>query len=222
MTAPAAVSRIDAVRVLEAAERLLERGALLQVGQRHVDRRDLLGEQAAERRRAGHVELRDHALLGLAQLVRAVAAQRAQVVAAEVEPIRLEQPLGALVRQLVPLELEEEQLGLDRGAQLARLLHEGAAGGIGGVEREVEHRVRGRAAADVVDLGQLAHRLGELVRVELAEPAAVALGEGGGAVARLGEELLDAVGARGRRRAARGPRWRIRGRGRSRCSLLRG
>ena len=199
----------------QARERLLQRGRLVAVGQLHLDGGDLLGEQAPEGRRAAHVELGDDALLGLAELVRAVAAQRAQVVAAEVEPLGGEQLLGPLVRQQVPLELEEQQLRLDRRAQLARLLDQGAARRVGRVEGEPEHRVRARPAGEIVDRAQLVHGVGEAGGVELGHAAAVALGEGGGALARLDQQLLDPGRRRGSRRAARGPRRRPAGRDRS-------
>ncbi len=141
VTAAAASAARVAVRVLEAREALLERRGLVLVRERHLERRGLLGEEALEGGAAGDVRLGEHALLGLRELVRAVTAQRPQVVRVEVEPVAAEQLLRPLVGHEVPLEVEEEEMGLDRGAQLARLLHERAAPGVGGVERVAEHRV---------------------------------------------------------------------------------
>ena len=123
-----------------------------------------------------------------------VAAQGAQVVGAELELRGLEQLVGALLGREVPLELEEEQVGLDRGAELAGALHQRTALRVGRVEREAQHRVGAGAAGQVVDRGQLVHRRGEPVGVELGHRAAVALGEGRGALARLAEHLLHALG----------------------------
>ena len=183
-----------AVGVLQEREALLERGRLVAAGERHLERGGLLGEEALERRAASDVRLGEHALLGLRELVRAVAAQRAQVVGGECELRGLEQLVGTLVRHEVPLEVEEEQLRLDRRAELARLLEQRAARGVGRVERVAQHRVRTRAPAEVVDLGQLVHRLGQLGHVQLGDTAAVALGERLGALARLGQHRLDRLG----------------------------
>ena len=59
--------------------------------------------------------------------MRAVAAQHAQVVGAERERRVVQQRLHVVVRQLVPLEVEEQELGLQLGAALAHLLHQRAA-----------------------------------------------------------------------------------------------
>jgi hypothetical protein len=126
--------------------------------------------------------------------MRPVAAQGAQVVSAEVEPGGGEQLLRPLVRDEVPLQVEEEQLGLDRGGELPRLLHPGAALRVGRVERVAEDRVGPGAAGEVVDRAELLHRLGELGRLQLRQAAAVAAGERLGAVARLAQHRLDRVG----------------------------
>jgi hypothetical protein len=124
--------------------------------------------------------------------VRPVAAQVAQEVAAEVEALGGEQLLGALVGELVPLQLEEQQLRLDRGAELARPLDQGAPGRVGRVEREAEHRVRARPPGQVLDSGQLVHGFRESLRAQLRHLPVMALGEGDGPFARLLEQLLDA------------------------------
>ena len=151
-----------AVRVLEARQALLERSRLVAVGERHLEGGGLLGEQPLERGAARDVGLREHALLGLGELVRAVAAQRAQVVRGEGELGGGEQLLGTLVRRRVPLQVEEQQLRLDRGAELARLLQQRSARRVRRVERVAQHRVRARAPAEVLDRGQLLHRLRQL------------------------------------------------------------
>ena len=126
--------------------------------------------------------------------MRAVAAQRAQVVAAEVELAGRQKLLGPLVGQEVPLELEEQQLRLDRRAELLRLLHQGAPRRVAGVERKGQQRVGTGPAGQVADLGQLVHGVGEPGGIELGHLAAVALGEGHGALARLVQQGLDALG----------------------------
>ena len=155
----------------------------------------LLGEEPLERRAAGDVRLGEHALLGLGELVGQIAAQRAQVVSGECELRGLEQLVGTLVGHEVPLEVEEEQLGLDRGAELAGLLNQRAARRVRRIERIAQYGVGARAPAEVVDLRQLMHRLGQLRHVQLRDAAAVALGECLGTLACLGQHLLDGLGA---------------------------
>ncbi len=118
-----------------------------------------------------------------------VAALVAQVVRAEGERGVGEQALGLLVGHLVPLQLEEQQLGLDRRAELARLLQQRAGLGRLGVDREREHRVRAGASGGVGDRLQLAHRGGEAGGVELGDLAAVGGGERLGALASEAEQL---------------------------------
>ena len=62
--------------------------------------------------------------------MRPIAPLGPQVVAREIEAIRRQQLLGPLVGDLDPLELEKEQLRLNRRAALADHLDEGAIGGI--------------------------------------------------------------------------------------------
>ena len=122
------------------------------------DRRGELVEEAAPGRAAGDRELGRDRLLGLAEQVRPVAALHAQVVAAEVEALGGEQLLGAVVGDLDPLELEEEELRLDRRAALADHLHQGAVGRILGVGREAQVREVGGAPGQLGDLGEPLHR----------------------------------------------------------------
>ena len=90
--------------------------------------------------------------------MRPVAAGAAQVVAAEVEAGGPEQLVGALVVERRPLELEEQQLGLDLGGALLDALEQRAALGIGRVGREPQRRVRAGAADQLLDRGELLHR----------------------------------------------------------------
>ncbi len=71
--------------------------------------------------------LGEHPLLRLGELVRAVSPQGAEVVPAKGEPVVGQQSVGALLGQLVPLELEEEQERLDLGTELAATLHQRSA-----------------------------------------------------------------------------------------------
>ena len=110
-----------AVRALEHAQRLHELQRLLRVRDVDGDRRRLLGEQAREGRAPRDVGLGQHPLLRLGELVRAVPAQVGQVVAPAVELIGGEELGGRFVVDLVPLQLEEQELGLDRRRSLADL-----------------------------------------------------------------------------------------------------
>ena len=123
--------------------------------------------------------------------MRAVAAGGAQVVAREVEPVGGQQLLGAVVLEPGPLELEEQQPGLDAGRALLELLQQRAAGGVGGVAGEVEDRVGAGAAEQLLDRLELVHGGDEAGAVELGDLARVGLGEGVGAPLDLGEHLGD-------------------------------
>ena len=103
-----------AVGQVQARERDLERDRLGAVLELDLERGDLLLEQPAPGVARGQRLLGEDLLLGLGEQVRAVAARRAQVVAAEVEALGGEQLVGALVVERGPLELEEQELRLDR------------------------------------------------------------------------------------------------------------
>ena len=107
----------------------------------------------------------------------AIAPHVAQVVAAEVQVLAREQLLGTLLRQRRPLQLEEQQRRLDRGRALLRLLQQCAVGGIGGVGGEAQGGICAGAADQLVDHGELLHRLLQAHSVERAELAGVARGE---------------------------------------------
>ena len=91
---------------------------------------------------AGDALLGRDPLLGLRELVRLVAALRAEDGGVLLERGIGEQPLGDVVVEPAPLEVEEEELGLDLRVPLAHLLDEGAAGLIGAVGGLPEARVR--------------------------------------------------------------------------------
>jgi len=107
-----------------------------------------------------------------------VAARRAEVVAAEVQPVVAEQLLGAIVGQCRPLELEEQQLGLDLGGSLLHQLQQRAAGRIGRVGGEAQGGERAGLPDQLVDLRQLVHRGRQCGGVQLGHPTGVRLGEG--------------------------------------------
>ena len=127
-----------AVGQVQARERDLERDRLGAVVELDLERGDLLLEQPAPGVARGQRLLGEDLLLGLGEQVRAVAARRAQVVAAEVQALGGEQLVGARVVERGPLELEEQELRLDRRRLLLDPLVERAAGGVGGVGREVQ------------------------------------------------------------------------------------
>ena len=124
----------------------------------------------------------------------AIAAHALQVMAAEVQPVAGEQLAHALLRERGPLELAEQQRGLDLGGALVRALQARAALWIGRIGRETEHGVRARAPGEVLDARKLAHGLAQALAVELRELAGVALGERLRACQRLLQAVFDAVG----------------------------
>ncbi len=127
--------------------------------------------------------------------MRAIAALQPQVVAAEGELGRGDQRLGLLVFELVPLEVEEQQRGLQRRQPLADLLHQRAHLGRERVDRERQRGVGAGAPGEVGDRLELAHRLGEPDGVELRHLPPVALGERLGPALGLVELLERPLGA---------------------------
>ncbi len=75
-----------------------------------------------------------------------IAADAAQVVPAEVKPVAGEQRLGSLLVERRPLELEEEELGLDLGGSLLHELQERSPGRVGGVGGKAQRGVGPRPA----------------------------------------------------------------------------
>jgi len=109
--------------------------------------------------------------------VLAVASHVSQVMAAEVQPVTPEQLLGALLGERGPLELEEQQRRLDRGLLLLHVLQERPVGRISRVGGEAQGGVIAGASDQLVDLGELAHRLPQAAAVELPQVSGVAVGE---------------------------------------------
>ena len=179
------------VGVEEVGERLIEGQRLLRAGQLDPDRGGELVEEPAPGSGAGHRELGGDPLLGGAEQVRAVAALEPQVVAAEVEPLGREQLLGPLVVDRNPLELEEEQLGVDRRRPLGGGLQERADRRVGGVGGKPQVGVVERPADEIADRGELPHRGAQAGSVELADLALVGCGELRGSQIGAVEERLD-------------------------------
>ena len=180
-----------AVGQVQARERDLERDRLGAVLDLDLERGDLLLEQAAPGVARGQRLLGEDLLLGLGEQVRAVAARRLQVMATEVEALGGEQRLGALVVERGPLELEEQELRLDRRRVLLDPLVERAAGRVGGVGREVQAGEGPGARDDLLERPELGHGLDQARAVELGHVAGVALGERVGALLRLGQHRVD-------------------------------
>jgi len=123
----------------------------------------------------------------------AVPPGRRQVVPAEREPSVGEQLVGPGVGHGRPLELEEDELALDRGGPLLHPLHQRADGRGRGVDREPQTRVGPHAPHDVLEVGELVHERREALRVELGHLAA-ALGEALGERVGPVEERVDRIG----------------------------
>ena len=160
-----------AIRRGEVRQRDVERDRAL--GQLDLDGAGQLGEQPAPGRVAGLALLGEDALLGLGEQVRAIAADGAQVVARLLEAVGLQQLVGLGVVDLGPLEVEEQQVGLDRRPALLDLGHQRAVDRIGGVGGEAQRRVVARAADRVGDRGELGDGAGEPGAVELGHLAGV-------------------------------------------------
>ena len=107
----------------------------------HPEVRDLLAEQPAPGALTRDRLLGKDLLLGLGQQVRAVTAGTAQVVTTEAQRLVGEQLGDALIGQLGPLELEEQELGLDRGRPLLDECQQRAARGVGGIGREPQRGI---------------------------------------------------------------------------------
>ena len=112
--------------------------------------------------------------------------------AGEVQALGGEQLVGLGVIQRRPLEVEEQQLGLDRRALLLDALQQRAIGGRLRVGAEGEVRVGAGAGGDLLDLRQLAHGDDEALAVDFSELAGVRVGERIGAGLRVGEQRVDA------------------------------
>ena len=182
---------------MQPAERDVERRrARRSSGSVDRDRARQLAEQARPGVAAGDRLLGEELLLGLGEQVRAVAAHRAQVVAHGVEAVGGQQLVGALVVERGPLELEEQQLRLDRGGALLHAREQRAVGGVGGVDREAQRARRSRRA-------RRARRSPRARAIAAARPgpsssatrAGVVCGEAGGALVGLVEQAVGALRA---------------------------
>ncbi len=180
-TASAAARRCVAVGRLQAAERDLER-QLLAV-ERDPQRGDLLAEQPAPGALAGDRLLGQDLLLGLGQQVRAVAAGAAQVVGAELSESSASSSSARSSGSAAHSSSKNSSLVSISVARSWTQLQQRAALGVGGVGREPQRRVRAGAADQLVDRGELVHRLGELGAIELGDLAGVRGGERGRALA---------------------------------------
>jgi hypothetical protein len=170
----------------------VELDRLVLVGDLHLQRARLLGEQARPRVAAADRLLGDDLLLRLREQVRPVAADVAQVVAASLEAIRGEQLLGSLVVERGPLELEEQELGLDRRRLLVDARDERPVRRVVRVDREAQVCVVGRSADQIADDIELVHRVRELGAFEVLDAAGVALRERGGALVGFRQHAVDA------------------------------
>ena len=72
-----------------------------------------------------------------------------------------------------PLELEEDQLGGQRGGTFLDPHHQRSALGVRSVLREAQHGVVARTPLRVLQLGHGVHRVGHLLRIELGDAAPV-------------------------------------------------
>ncbi len=124
--------------------------------------------------------------------MRAVAPSVAEVVAAELEFVGCQQLLGTLIVDRRPLELEEQELGLQLRGSLLHVLEERATRGIGRIGGEAQRGVRTGLADQLVDLRERSHGRGQPLGIELADATLVALGEGVRLRQGLGELTLDA------------------------------
>ena len=111
------------------------------VGEVDRDRRGEFVEQPGPCRKAGLALLGDDRLLGLRQQVRPAEPEVVEVVAAEVEPGIGQHRSDMVIVGGGPLEVDEDQLGADRGGAFLRRCHRGAAGRVVGGRRERVHRV---------------------------------------------------------------------------------
>jgi hypothetical protein len=98
-------------------------------------------------------------------------------VARVVDAVGGQQLVGAVVVERCPLELEEQQLGLDRRALLLHALHERADLRVRRVDAEAQHRVVARARGELGDLLQLGHRGGEPRAGQVGDTPSVGVGE---------------------------------------------
>ena len=195
VTAPAAVGAALAVGVLEAAERLHQLQRLVGVGELDRDRRGLLGEQAGERRAAGHRGLGEDPLLGLGELMRAGSGAPCAGSGGRRRARRTSSSSSARSSSSSFHSRSKNRSVVCSAAERSRTCCISApTSGETRVDGEGERGVGAGAPGEVGDRLELAHRLGDPGRVELGDLAAVALGERVGALLRLVELGQRALG----------------------------
>jgi len=118
------------------------------------------------------------------------------MMAAEGEALVSKQRLRARVVECGPLELEEDQRGLDLRATFLHALQQRPALRVGSGGREAQHRVGAGAPDQLLQRGQLGHRHREPRSVELGDLVGVRARERVGTALRLVQQRLDAGGAR--------------------------
>ena len=107
----------------------------------------------------------------------AVAAHPSQVMSAELQPVGSQQPLHRLLVERGPLQLEEQQRGLDLGLALLHPLQQCTVGRVRCVGGEAQRSVGAGSADQVVHLRELLHGCAHTLAVELRELSSMALGE---------------------------------------------
>src|SRR5436305_1058524 len=98
---------------------------------------------------------------------------------------RGKQSPSMLIIERRPLKLEEQQLGLQLGAELFGFLQQRSSRWIGGVRAELEAGVRRRPARQVLNSLKLSHRFRELVGAQVGNVARVAFLQRGRRAARF-------------------------------------
>ncbi len=194
VTASAVARRTLAVARHEAAQRDVERDGLGLAGHVDLDRAGQLAEEPRPGVAPAHRLLGEQLLLGLGEQVRAVAADRAQVVAATSEAVGLPGARRRRRRRAPPTRARRRGASSRPRWPAPARAPERAVGGVGGVDREAQVRVGPGAPDQVADRLQLGHRLGEARAVELGHTTRVALREARGAFVGLGEQAVGAVG----------------------------
>ncbi len=100
-----------------------------------------------------------------------------------------QQRLGAIVVELVPFEVEEQQRRLQGRPALGDLLQQRSALGVLGVDGEGERGVGGGATDPIREVLELVHGRREGRRIEVCDLAAIGLGEAVRALLGIVEQL---------------------------------
>ncbi len=181
-----------AIGGLEPAERHVESDRRLGVRQRHLDGARQLAEQAHPGVTTADRLLGQQLLLRLGEKMGPVGAGVAQVVATLVEAVGGQQAIRRGVVEARPLEVEEEQGGLDDRGALLEALHERSVLGRPGVGAEPQRGVVAGAPREVADGAEFGHRRGEAGTVEGRDLAGVLGGKGGRPFGCLVEQAIHA------------------------------